>query len=331
MTVVDGNPDLSLTVRAAQDGAYELVRGRERLFFFSTQKHSYAVGKTRLYRMDGSLDAVRDFLSTVYASRAERLYVSAQDAPRFAATTLPALEDALGTTAPPELDAMKPVACALSFYLDRDADSVTVDVVAAYGDKTYRVLERRAREAHDLTRDLAAETAARQLVSMYFMQVTQAGGPAGTVGLPAADRLVGAGIPAGVGIPAGAGAMPRTAAPSEPVWVIPAKDSAAVARLVFGGVAKMREMGAVYTTPAFDRLVSGARPRVHLGVSAGEKTGLIKLTVETDDLRPRRGGQPRRRAGAHLQTARVGRRGDALVQGLPARQHAERRREGRVL
>lgn len=284
VTVVDGNPDLSLTVRAAQDGAYELVRGKERLFFFSTQKRSYAVGKTRLYRMEGNLDAVRDFLSTVYASRTERLYVSAQDAPRFAATTLPALEDALGTTAPSELDALKPVACALSFYLDRDADSVTVDVVAAYGDKTYRVLERRAGEARDLTRDLTAETAARQLVSMYFMQVTQAGGPAGAGGLPAAGSPVAAGVRQVAGGPAGADATSRAAAPGEPVWMIPAKDSGAVARLVFGGVAKMRELGAVYTTPAFDRLVSGARPRVHLGVSAGEKTGLIKLTVETDDL-----------------------------------------------
>lgn len=249
VTVVDGDPDLSLAVKPARDGAYELVRGTNGLSFFSTQERSYAVDRQRLYRMGGRLGAISDFLETVYASRTDRLFVSAKDAPRFAATTLPALEHALGATAPAELDALKPVACELAFYLDRDASDVTVDVVATYGSKAYHVLDHRLGDARDLTRDLAAETAARQLVSVYFAQVTKAGGAAG-----------------------------------ETAWMIPAKDSEAVARLVFGGVAKMRELGAVYTTPSFDRLVSDARPRVRLGLSAGAGTGLLKLTVETDDL-----------------------------------------------
>ena len=248
VTVVEGSPDLSLDVKSTGDGAYELVRGKGKVSFFSTQGHLYAVERNRLYRLDEQLEAVGDFLATVYASRTDRLFVSAKDAPRFAAAALPALEEALGTTAPPELEALKPVACKLAFYLDRDASGVSVDAVAAYGDKTYHVLDRRPGEARDLTRDATAEAEARQLVSRYFALVTPAGPDAGA-----------------------------------PAWRIPAKDAEAQARLVFTGVGQMRELGEVYTTPAFDRLVSHARPHVRLGVSAAGSS-LLKLTVQTDDL-----------------------------------------------
>lgn len=59
-------------------------------------------------------------------------------------------------------------------------------------------------------------------------------------------------------------------------------DDEAVAALVFGGLAEFRELGTVFTTPAFDRLTRDGKPQVTLGVSL---TGnLIDLTVSSEDL-----------------------------------------------
>ncbi|MEG0757497.1 MAG: DEAD/DEAH box helicase, partial [Raoultibacter sp.] len=62
------------------------------------------------------------------------------------------------------------------------------------------------------------------------------------------------------------------------------EDDEAVAQLIFGGLLEFQAIGKVFTTPAFDRLLTDRKPRVSFGLSlAGD---LINLTISSDDLPP---------------------------------------------
>lgn len=67
-----------------------------------------------------------------------------------------------------------------------------------------------------------------------------------------------------------------------PLTTISSRDSAAIAALLFDGVAAFRKLGEVYSTPEFDRLVSRARPSVSVRVSS--HANLLNLEVSTTDL-----------------------------------------------
>lgn len=63
---------------------------------------------------------------------------------------------------------------------------------------------------------------------------------------------------------------------------IPLENDEDVAHLVFGGLLEFKEIGEVFTTPAFDRLITDRKPRVSFGLSLAGN--LINLTVSSDDL-----------------------------------------------
>jgi hypothetical protein len=247
VVVTHGDPALSVEIREAGSGSYELVRHGDPFVMFSTGRFVYAVqqGTGRLLRCSEHLFDVRDFVQNVYCSPAEHLMIAADDAERFAVTVLPVLEQHLDVAAPSALTALRPVAGKVAFYLDCDAKYVTASVVASYGDQAYPLQLAGIDDGHDLRRDSVLEASARQLISQYFIQK-------------------------------------RTSLEGQALWVIPKKDADAVARLIFGGVSRMSEMGEVFRTQAFDRLISHARPRVHMGVSV--ESHLVKLHVSTDDL-----------------------------------------------
>jgi superfamily II DNA or RNA helicase len=254
--VVDGDPSVLLKVVPTKAGdAYEMVRLGERLCFFSSLNYSYAVQDGKLYRCSSRLFDMRSFMENIYCSQTGSLLLSKEDAPRFAASLLPTLEKNLGVTAPPELEVLKPVPCNIEFYLARSRSSITAEVMAVYGSKKYRLGFYGADERYDPTRDVISEAAARRLTGRYFVQVTTA--------LAQTDG--------------------NEATHNRGIWAIPVKNSDAVARLIFGGLEKMRKMGSVYSTAAFDKLISSARPRVHIGVSASS-SNLIELKMATDDL-----------------------------------------------
>ncbi|WP_139652597.1 DEAD/DEAH box helicase [Raoultibacter phocaeensis] len=63
---------------------------------------------------------------------------------------------------------------------------------------------------------------------------------------------------------------------------IPLENDEDVANLVFGGLLEFKEIGEVFTTQAFDRLITDRKPRVSFGLSLAGN--LINLTVSSDDL-----------------------------------------------
>uniref|UniRef100_UPI00198199AD DEAD/DEAH box helicase n=1 Tax=Adlercreutzia sp. ZJ242 TaxID=2709409 RepID=UPI00198199AD len=63
---------------------------------------------------------------------------------------------------------------------------------------------------------------------------------------------------------------------------LPLADDRAAGALLFGGLAQFRALGEVFTTPAFDRLLSDKKPRVSMGLSIAGN--LINLDVSATDL-----------------------------------------------
>lgn len=61
-------------------------------------------------------------------------------------------------------------------------------------------------------------------------------------------------------------------------------DEGAVADLVFGGLVKFQALGEVFTTPAFDRLLTDSKPRISVGISLAGN--LINLSLSSEDLSP---------------------------------------------
>lgn len=61
-------------------------------------------------------------------------------------------------------------------------------------------------------------------------------------------------------------------------------DEEALSRLLFGGLAQLKAIGEVFTTPAFDRLLTDRKPRLTMGLSI--VGNLIDLDVSSDDVTP---------------------------------------------
>lgn len=75
----------------------------------------------------------------------------------------------------------------------------------------------------------------------------------------------------------------RAAGPAAGEALLPAgSDQQLVARLLFEGLPAFAALGPVYTTPAFDRLISQRRPSLRAEVSMG--SDLIRLDITADDL-----------------------------------------------
>ncbi len=240
--IVEGDPRITVDLRAAEDGGYLIMRGDD-VVLAAQGSRMYVWQDDVLYRCSPEFAQCADFLRNVYDSDESKLYIAEADMPLFCAAALPAIERHLHVRAPQGLEAYRPVPCRLEFFFDKDDAGVTCDAWAVYGEKRRHLVGRATKETPEADkgpaplRDKRAEEKAVGLIGRYF----------------------------------------------DPVDVIiDINDDDAVAALVFGGLAKFRALGAVFTTAAFDRLIRDGKPRVTLGVSLAGN--LIDLSVSADDL-----------------------------------------------
>ncbi len=253
--IVRGTPPFSLRIAPVQDG-FIVTRSHPAQIFSGTAGTLVWMDDT-FYRCDASIHGCIDVLEAVFESSSENLFISASDMALFCATALPALERAVSVEADASVDGYRPVPCALEFYFDKTTRWVTCDAYAIYGSRKFRLVGRDAADARfdgeseaeqpAPLRDVRAEAKASSLLNAYF-QVEAVRGDAET----------------------------RYEAR------IPANGDEALASLLFGGLARFRDAGQVFTTPAFDRLITDRKPRVTMGVSLAGN--LINLTVSSDDL-----------------------------------------------
>lgn len=252
--VVSGDPDLTLRIVRDEDGGYLIPRD-EGLVFAAEGERMYLLQDDMLFRCSSRFARCAEFLRDVYRSNDDKLYIARDDMPLFCATALPLLESALSVDVPPEVDLMRPVDAKFSFYFDKRGGVIEVSVRAAYGSESFVLA--------GPPRDEIAEDAPIP---------PEAEGLRGDRPAPLRDDVL-------------EQRMLRLVREFfDESCELPLSDEEAAGALLFGGLARFRAVGDVYTTPAFDRLVSDKKPRVQIGLSLAGN--LIDLDVSATDLSP---------------------------------------------
>ncbi|WP_368042427.1 DEAD/DEAH box helicase [Gordonibacter massiliensis (ex Traore et al. 2017)] len=248
--IVHEDPFIDVRLNRTDKGGFAIARGDD-IPFAAQGERMYVWQDDLFYRCSPGFARTADFLRNVYGSDDDRLFVSETDMPLFCAAVLPAIEEHLHVIAPAEVNAYRPVPCQLEFYFDRDKRGVTCDAQAVYG-------ERR----HPLFEALGSGAAGGR--------PSRGEGPDAPPGPLRDERLEGK----------ARDLVERYFDLPDPFIEI--GDDEAIATLVFGGLARFQELGEVFTTPAFDRLLRDKQPRIATGLSlAGD---LVNLTVSSDDL-----------------------------------------------
>lgn len=244
-------PPLELRL-VPDEGGYALVRDTDALVV-SSGRRAYALVDGVFYRCPDEVVPTMAALEPVLQGSAARLFVSAEDAPRFCATVLPQMESVAQVGMPKALERLRPVPGALEFYFDKVDDAVEAAAQVRYGTRAIHLggvlpasvgggAEGADRDEGPAQlspmRDEALEQAALQLLREYF----------------------------------------------PPDLRLPLGEEAAVGDLLFGGLARFHAAGAVFTTPAFDRLLTDRKPRFQLGISLSGD--LLAMDVTPEDLEP---------------------------------------------
>lgn len=296
--IVEEDPCISLDIRPCDQGGYLIERGGA-IDVVSQGERLYVRRGATFFRCSPEFSACAGFLRSVYGSSDERLVISREDTPLFCATVLPLIERHLDATVPAEVEALKPVPCNLEFYFDKSDDAITCTAWAVYAGRRF-LLCGEAEEGEGGGEAGAAGAAASvagvgvgagaavagaALGSAVGAAASQAGAPsasvAGSAGQPPADEVTPLRderkeLRATSVVDAYFDEDPFGAK------VVSLDDDEAAGALLFGGLVEFRRLGDVFTTPAFDRLISDKKPRVSLGVSLAGN--LIDLTVRADDL-----------------------------------------------
>ncbi len=220
------------------------------------------------YLCSRSYAAYGKFLKTLYRAETYEHFIAESDLTKFCRYVLPDAQGALHIAVPSELDALLPTPCAVEFYFDCDRTTLLCDSRVRYASRVYGLFEvsrsaptpdRAACAAsHDGSspyyapyRDERSEARARAMLERYFGAPTQGT----TLFEPNPDRVI---------------------------LKLDARDTEQAASLLYGGLAALGEIGAVYTTPAFDRLLKKQTPTLSFGLSfAGN---LIALDVSSEDI-----------------------------------------------
>ncbi len=258
--VVREDPGISVQLVQSDKGGWTIERG-DRIRMAEQAGRMYIwMGENELYRCSDGLATCADFLRTVYDSQDRTLFVSGDDMPLFCAAILPTIEKNMQVEAPPEINAFRRVPCKLRFYFDKDAKRVTGTMEAVYGEKAIRL--RGPKKADNVSDTEEAKKPSR---------ATDNTAPAATSPAPLRDTRK-----------EGKGETLFGKYFGDSAHTIAMNSEDAVARLVFTGLAEFRELGEVFTTPAFDKLMRETKPRLTMGVSLAGN--LINLTVQADDL-----------------------------------------------
>lgn len=245
--IVEGRPPVRAVFEAQPDGGFTVKR-EGRLSFAQFGDGFYVWYGHVFYRCDADFARCRDFLQYVYCDPSASQYLSPADAHEFCARVLPVLDETIEVVEPDEMKELKPVPCEVELYFDYRRRTCSCVAKVRYGNEELDLLEDPTAKPQTLSRgmrDLVAERRVRALLGRYFPIVE--------------------------------GTSRATA--EKPLKVSGADD---IAKLLFKGLGELRAIATVYTTPAFDRLISRRRPHVVVGLSI--RSGLIDLSVSADDF-----------------------------------------------
>lgn len=245
-----------------EDGGVVLTRDDALIGAFSDDR-AYVLFDDVFYRWGDECAEGAQFIRQVYNADDAELFVAAADLPAFGATVLPRLEEAFELQAPAFLDAYRRRPCQVNFYFDRVGEAIEVGARVRYGADEV-VLSLGPSEVPG-----AVEQVREGIVVM-----------AGVVDeVPEASTEM---LWRNLEREQGALEMLRQYVPASASLSL--ADEEAVGLLLFEGLARFQEAGAVHTTPAFDRLLFARPPRLSLGLSLAGN--LIAMDVALSDVPP---------------------------------------------
>ena len=190
-----------------------------------------------------------------------QLRISREDAPLFGATFLSPLQRDLGLKPPDALLRYRPHPLQLQFSFDVVDGAIQVDAQALYGQRAIPLAispaslpgaMEQAPDGQPIVVGIADEPPVLRQCNFYRQKAAEA----------QALQLLLAYFP--------------------PTGVLPLASDGPAAALLFEGLALFRQMGDVFTTPAFNRLIRPRPPRVQLGLSLAGN--LIALDMASDDV-----------------------------------------------
>ena len=276
-TVIDGGKNVWLLLASTNPaGAVSaMVAGSQR---------KSAAG-CRFVRCPKRLIPLRGLLGDLFEPDGEGQVIAGDDIALFARTLLPQLVGAgllEASEIPRELAELSPTECSLQFYLDRDEHGVQCEVKARYGDAIVPLLpdgptvhaegERSIPLSRGVIgRDFDAEHLAIDVVREFFTMPDQRKRVAA-----ATHQTVN-----GFRTPAARKATKKFVSDAA---TIDRDDTTQIVRLFDEGLPALKEVGEVFTTPAFDRLIAPKPPSVKVGLSI--KGNLVEISPLADEVPP---------------------------------------------
>lgn len=274
MHITHDDPDITIRIIEDEGAGFQIMRDDD--FTMATSGRStYIFMDDVAYRCSARFGRAARFLESVYLSTDDELLLSYKDAPLFGAATLPLLESSLKVDVPEKLQKLVRVEGAIAYYFDlirvNKKEIITVEVRVTYGDYEFMLAD-----------------GANEDIDLVSYRVNRAGGvgeAAGeaigawkTLSQTAEDELM----------PVRNEQLERFAMEAlTPIFEeelrLPVSDNEQlVGQLIFGGLQALAEIGEVYTTSNFDKLLNAPIPKVSLGLSIDGN--LLNMDVAPTDI-----------------------------------------------
>lgn len=255
--ITDADPDLKIRFLEQPGDGFLIMRDDDFIVAASSGR-MYVFLDDAVYRCSPEMSEAADFLESVYLSDDETLFLATDDAPLFCATALPSIEGAVDIVIPKALEDLKPLPGKVAYYFDLirvgRKEIITVEIRVAYGEAEY--------------------------VIGYDEPVNPSSGiPDADADNPAADS--------NKAHPLRDEALENRAIAAlrgvfDMSFQLPVEDEEKVGILLFGGLEALQDTGDVFTTPAFDRLLTSRTPTVQLGLSI--EGNLLNMDIQPTDM-----------------------------------------------
>lgn len=273
-------PDTWLLLAGEADRGYAAAMSLRDRRLEATRRKTAA--GCRFVRCPKSLRPLAGIIADLFAPDSEGQVIAGDDMALFARTLMPQLVAAGvldGQELPRELAALGPVECRIGFYLDRSEQGVECVIKARYGDTMVSILpdgpavREDGSEAVDVVgRDYDTEHVAVDVVRGLFTMPQS--GTSTSRRMPefrtANSRK------------AAAAKRSDAARKRSGVAYIDRDDTKQLVRLFDEGLAILHDVGDVFTTPAFDRMLAPKPPTVKVGLSV--KGNLVEISPIADEV-----------------------------------------------
>ncbi|MBT1175065.1 SNF2 helicase associated domain-containing protein [Bifidobacterium sp. LC6] len=288
--LLQGEPGVEAVVEAGKH-SWLLLAAASPLTYTSPmmlQSQRKSAAGCRFVRCPEQLADIRTLIGELFAPGGEGQVIAGDDMALFARTLLPRLVTAGLLDAhelPRELAELSPTECENEFYLDRTEYGVECVIKARYDETVVPLVPAGpAVHARDNTpanavvgRDFETEHLATDVVRAFFDMPDARGRDV----KPASAAR---GFTTKTSRAAAARTAARTRAKQAGAATIDRDNTQQIVRLFDEGLRALHEVGSVFTTPAFDRLVAPKAPSVKVGLSV--KGNLVEISPIADEVPP---------------------------------------------